>query len=103
MKSAKLWVAGLVLGLLAACGGPTAEQVRTAISDSTACEAVEECVDLGSHCPFGCQVVVHEDYAEDIQAMMDDYYATTQEVCAAACAESSGIDCLEGTCTALYE
>ena len=97
------YLSSILVALLAACGGPTAEAVRTAISDSTACEAVEECVDLGSHCPFGCQVVVHEDYAEDIFAMMDEYYATTEEVCSALCAEPSGIDCLEGTCTALYE
>ena len=87
----------MFLLLLLAC--PSAESVQSAIADAQSCTTADDCVDVGSQCPFDCNIVVNKDEADNIQKLMDQYqkgHAGT--ACNYDCITVGDISCDAGKC-----
>jgi hypothetical protein len=90
-----LAVAAPVAPLLVAACSPTESDIRDAIEDANHCSAVSDCVDVGTVCPFGCNILVNKSEAQRIRDMLDGYEST----CAYDCAAPKGVACTGGRCT----
>lgn len=75
---------------------PTESEVERAISAANHCKTTADCVDLGGHCPFGCQVVVNASEAPRVRALIEAYPAP----CVYRCAAPDPVACVEGRCEA---
>jgi len=87
-----------LLFLLAAC---TTDSVENAIEDANYCETVDECVDIGSYCPFGCTILVNEAEADRIERKIEAWDAVHPGQCMYDCVAISGYDCAEGKCVTI--
>lgn len=85
-----------MLLLLLAC--VTEEAVDRAIDEANYCEAVSDCVNLGSHCPFECYVLVNAAEADRIESLIERYEAQHTWQCMYDCVAIEGFDCAEGKC-----
>lgn len=88
--------------LLAACSAPSAtseEGIRTAIEQANHCETKEDCVLVGSKCPFDCYIYSNKAEADRIRTMVDGYNSTCQYSCIA----TEGVDCIANVCVAIPE
>jgi hypothetical protein len=82
----------VTLAALAACGNDRLEQ---RIEDANYCEVAEDCVDVGSHCPFGCNILVNVEEADGIDRALE----RRRETCLYECAAPAGeIVCAQGEC-----
>ena len=69
--------------LISGCGIGTGEDtIRSEIEKATSCATNEDCVNLGSKCPLGCEILVNRTEAVRIKPMLDSY----QEECEFNCA-----------------
>ena len=88
------------LMLLLAC--PSETTVNAAIADAQACTATEECVDIGTQCPFGCNILVNEAEADHVKSLLDQYAkAHGGMACMYDCIAPGPISCEAGQCTHL--
>ena len=97
-------ILGLLLAVLlpliaGACVSET--DVREEIEQANYCQEADDCVNLGSHCPFGCYVLVNEAEAVRIMGLIQDYYDQHGEQCMYDCMAISGIDCQAERCEAI--
>ena len=86
-----------LLLLLFAC--PSETSVQSAIDDAKSCTTADECVDVGSQCPFGCNIVVNKTEEAHIRELLDQY-AKSQvgSACMYDCIMVGPIVCEAGQC-----
>ncbi|MGM5488633.1 MAG: hypothetical protein ACQESG_06810 [Nanobdellota archaeon] len=80
--------------LLILWGCTTDDQVREEIETANYCETTDECVNLGSHCPFGCYVLVNEAESDRIQGLLDSYSGPE---CVYGCVRCN-VSCINKSC-----
>lgn len=101
MRALSLPLTGLLL--LTACSAPAApndqEAVSRAITEANHCETKEDCVLVGSKCPFDCYIYAHKDEADRIRSMVDAYPSD----CTYSCIASEGVDCIANVCVSIPE
>lgn len=91
----------LPLLLLTACL-PTERRVDAAIDEANFCEVAEDCVDVGSVCPFGCNILVNESEVDDITALLDRFERGRPGMCVYDCAMMLSVSCEENRCVGNY-
>lgn len=91
----------LLLGCVVALAGcsPSEARIKREIEEASTCDAAEDCVLVGSTCPFGCYIYVHQAEAERIKALVDGY----DSQCVYGCAQSLGVECRDHRCRAITE
>jgi hypothetical protein len=78
---------------------PTADEVQADIEAANYCAAAGECVNLGSHCPFGCYVLVNQAEVSDITDRIAEYDESNEGTqCTYSCVAVDGFDCTDGRC-----
>ncbi|MBI4950623.1 MAG: hypothetical protein HY908_01185 [Myxococcales bacterium] len=70
------------------------ESTRQAIRAANHCATDDECVTLGDHCPFGCNITVHRDEASRIRALIAEHTAS----CINSCSFARETRCVAGSC-----
>lgn len=93
----RLWA---ILGVFAGCA-PSEAQINAAIERGNHCEVVEDCEDVGSVCPFGCDILVHVDEADHVRRLLDGWLEAA-ETCTYRCQQSIGVACEDFTCVPVY-
>lgn len=83
--------------LASASGCLTEGHVARSIDAANRCEVAEDCVDVGSACPFGCAIYVHRAEAEQIRAELERW-GRSRGTCAYDCAPVSGVVCEARRC-----
>ena len=92
--------ATLAFGTLgfAACS-KDGDDVRSKIASANYCTEPTDCVNVGSHCPFGCYVLVNADEADSVLSAINEYFdAHPGEQCMYDCVAVAGYDCVSGKC-----
>ena len=90
----------LSAALLAPACAPSEEDVKQQIEDARACSTNNECVDVGSVCPFGCAIVVNKSQSDRISKLIHEHQ---NNQCAYDCRAVTGIACEARLCTAKFE
>ena len=84
--------------LLMACW-PSESDVKDEIDAANYCTVTTDCADVGTDCPFGCNILVNASEAERIQELINDYHSgRPNEECMYDCVASYGIECRAGKC-----
>lgn len=87
----------LLLSLFLGCA--TEARVEAAIEEASYCTDADDCVDVGSYCPFGCYIVVNEAEADHILDLIERYERQHfGSMCMYDCAMAGDITCEEGRC-----
>jgi hypothetical protein len=94
----RLLLSGL-LGVLSGCGTSEAD-VREEIRKANTCATVADCEDVGSHCPYGCNVLVNRTHAEHIRQLLR---RSSNNTCQYDCAQLLSIACEAGVCVGKYQ
>lgn len=102
-----------LLTALAACAGtdpktahsgtsaPTTDELEAMIAAANHCVAAEDCVDIGTQCPFGCWILVNAAEADDVEAAIAAWAAAGSSSCTYSCANRGEIVCTAaGVCEA---
>jgi hypothetical protein len=76
---------------------PSEEDIKEEIQAARACVITEECIDVGSTCPFGCSIVVNKQDADRIRDLVEGYSSNCQYDCVA----TQGVTCKAGRCEPL--
>jgi hypothetical protein len=93
-------VALLASTLLLGC--VTESKVNQEIDEANYCAAPEDCVNVGSYCPFGCTILVNAAEEERIESLIEDYYDSHGgEQCMYDCIAVAGFDCQAQRCVTL--
>ena len=83
-----------VLWFVGAGCGMSSDYIKEEIKNAKACDTAEDCVSVGSKCPFGCSIVVNKTNADRIKSLVDGYSTN----CQYDCLPSDKIVCEEGQC-----
>lgn len=88
------------MGLLAllALGAGCEDRMERSIDEANYCATADECVDVGSVCPFGCNILVNEAEADRIDRRLGRW----PERCAYDCMAMTAVECVEGQCVGVY-
>jgi len=99
MRTLTLSLASLCI--LAGCApSATSEQgIKNAIEQANYCETKEDCVLVGSKCPFDCYIYSNKAEADRIRTMVDGF----DSQCTYSCIASDGVECVSGKCTMIPE
>lgn len=92
-----LLLTAAVTALLAPACAPSEEDVKQQIEAARACSNTNECVDIGSVCPFGCAIVVNKSQSDRISKLVQEHASND---CVYDCASVTGIVCEANRCTA---
>ena len=85
-KSLAIIAASLAIlsSLISGCGvGTDKDTISYEIEKATSCATNEDCVNLGSKCPLGCEILVNRTEAPRIKAMLDAYKEECEFDCVA--------------------
>lgn len=77
---------------LAACD--PSEEVRTQLDELNYCETVDDCVYIGSKCPFGCYIYANTAEEKKATMLLESYDSD----CVYSCIRSTGIACVNNKC-----
>lgn len=80
----------LAIILLAGC---TEAAIKEEIQKANYCDNVEECTNIGSKCPFGCDIHVNSKEAERVKQLVESY----ESGCVYGCAECE-VECVSNKC-----
>lgn len=109
MKTKKILIILLIIVLIISCGfifirilfkEVTRENnyletdIKMTINNSNKCDTPEDCIVIGSYCPFGCNIVVSKKNASKILSLIKNY----NSMCVYECLDYEFIDCKNGTC-----
>ena len=92
-------LAFLSLGFLAACSASGEASINAELKKANYCEKTEDCVFIGSKCPFDCAIYVNAKEAGRMKGIVDAYQST----CMYACLPDSGVECRDHVCTPIRE
>lgn len=86
----------LSLCVLAGCTpSPTSEVgIKNAIAEANYCETKDDCVLVGSKCPFDCYIYSNAAEANRIRTMVDGFPSD----CTYSCIATDGVECIAGKC-----
>ena len=89
----------LLFLLLPGCLTEAAISTRIAASDD--CQTVDDCVNLGNICPFGCNLLVNADRAD---ALREDIarYLESAESCSLECEPVAAMACEAFHCVTVF-
>ena len=73
--------------------------IKNQIKEANYCNVKEDCVWVGSKCPFGCNIYVNVNEENRIKDLLDNYI----ERCAYACVPVSSVECINNKCVVNYE
>lgn len=79
--------------LLSACAS-TEEAIQQQLDDANYCDVKEDCILVGSKCPFGCYIYANTKETARIQALTDGY----ESQCVYKCSANFGVDCVSHKC-----
>lgn len=91
-----------LLGLVLTACLPTENKVQAEIDDAAFCDVPEDCVSVGSQCPFGCNILVNESEAERIDGLLDRYNRSHPVSCVYDCAAMLDVACEQNQCVGVY-
>ncbi len=74
-------------------------RIKSEINKANYCITKEDCVNIGSKCPFDCYIYVNQREAERIKAMVDSY----ESKCVYDCIYCYDVACLDGKCKPICE
>ena len=77
-------------------GSDRARSIKKAIDEANYCNTSDDCINIGSACPFGCNIVVNKDKASEIKEKISNYPST----CMYQCVASDPIECVSNKCKA---
>lgn len=88
----------LLVCLLAATGcGASEESIRSEIAQANTCERAEDCANVGTYCPYGCNILVNKSQASRIRALLE---ANNKNTCQYDCIALASIACENKICVA---
>jgi hypothetical protein len=82
---------------VAACG-PSSDTVQAAIDEANYCETEADCTDIGAICPFGCNILVNESEAEEIEGLIKKFLDNQKSFCNYTCPAMGDVVCEGGSC-----
>jgi len=88
----------LFAALLAGCG-LSPEAIQSEIDRANYCTTVADCGDAGSHCPFGCNILVNEAEVPRIRQLVE---SESKSSCVYDCAQLVSMACESRRCVARY-
>jgi len=71
------------------------EFIQSEINEANYCDVKEDCVNIGTKCPFGCDIYVNGDEADRIKEMV---YSYDEDECIYDCMACPSVECVEGKC-----
>lgn len=92
----------LAAGLALSACKPSEAALSARIDAANTCQAPADCVDVGSVCPFGCNILVNADEADDIRRALASYIEDGRETCPLDCEPVVSIACEEFRCVPSY-
>lgn len=84
---------------LAACTVSSEETILQQIEEANYCTVAEDCVFVGSKCPFGCYIYANTAEATHIQTLVDGFESS----CVYSCIQSFGVDCVSNKCEPIVD
>lgn len=94
----RLLAAALLLG---ACK-PSEVGLARRLEAANTCEVPEDCVDLGSVCPFGCNLLVNVDKADDLRKALASFTEDGLQTCTLDCETPTSLDCDRFECVPVF-
>lgn len=85
--------------LLSAC--TVQQDVEKQIETANYCNTPDDCVNLGSRCPFGCDILVNKNEADIVKRKLNALPQINR--CNYNCVMPSLIECQENKCIPIYE
>lgn len=83
---------------LASCTSAEAT-VKQEIAKANYCETANDCVLVGSKCPFDCYIYANAKESDRIKSLVENYGST----CEYSCLQSFGVECKEHKCMPMTE
>ncbi len=83
-----------LLPLLTQCAVTEEQRIKTALEEANVCERQEDCALIGSKCPFGCEIYVHRDRADELKPLVDNFASS----CVYGCIQTFGVECVQHRC-----
>ncbi|MBN1941478.1 MAG: hypothetical protein JW772_04830 [Candidatus Diapherotrites archaeon] len=84
--------------LFGGCISDSSVKQRLAVTNY--CDSAEDCVNIGSYCPFGCHILVNKKEADALLNLIDLYYSSESSgpVCIYECTAPGKISCKNRKC-----
>ena len=82
------------------CTGPTEKKVNQEIKNANFCSTLDDCVDIGGSCPFGCTILINKNEETRIRDLISEYYKNKIGLgtCVYDCLQLKGITCVDNKC-----
>ena len=77
----------------------TLEEISEKLGESRFCSSKNDCISIGSKCPFGCGLAVRKERANEIQRIVENY----ESDCTYKCKAVKDVDCFENRCVSVFE
>ena len=71
--------------------------IQVEIDNANFCDTKDDCIDVESKCPFGCNIFVNKDQSSKIKDLIESYETN----CMYKCRPSTGVDCIDNKCEEL--
>lgn len=97
MKNTMLLVLLSSLLLLASCSAE--KSLRKEIDMANHCATQQDCVNVGSKCPFGCYIYTHASEADRIRGLLENF----QSNCEYSCISCPTVACVDNKCQPVCE
>ena len=83
-----------LLALSLSCG-PTQDEIRAEIRSANTCTTASDCSNVGTYCPYGCNILVNKSQAERIRQLLESNHENN---CAFDCIPLQSIACENQIC-----
>lgn len=94
----KKYLLALAILLVASCASQE-ESIKREIESANFCETKEDCILVGSKCPFDCYIYSNAKEADRIKNLVDSY----ESACAYSCIMCDDVACENGKCKPVCE
>lgn len=64
------------------------------LNEANYCEVKEDCINLGSKCPFGCYIYVNSEEEEKMNNLLNSF----ESKCIYGCEQCLDVECVSGEC-----
>ncbi len=85
-------ILGLLTSLLVGCSAEA--KLKNELEAANYCETKNDCVLIGSKCPFDCYIYVNADKADILKSKVEAY----ESKCEYSCLACADVACVEGKC-----
>lgn len=83
-----------LLPLLTHCAPTEEQRIKNLLDEANVCNQAEDCALIGSKCPFGCEIYVHKDRADELRPLVENY----DSQCEYGCIQTFGVECVQNRC-----